>query len=163
MKKILIVHNFYRHYGGEDSNIYEEIKFLNYDYDVRFFEAKNNFKISFAAVAALLTRSNYKINREFEKVLDEFTPNAVYVHNTWFNINLGIFKILAKRKIGVILKIHNFRYDCARYFFAKNHLKNKKRCDACGFEYKKGMVLNKYFESSISILYGLESEFSKPP
>ena len=31
MKKILIVHNFYRNYGGEDSNIYEEINFLNRD------------------------------------------------------------------------------------------------------------------------------------
>ena len=40
MKKILIVHNFYRNYGGEDSNIYEEIKFLKNQFNVKFFEAR---------------------------------------------------------------------------------------------------------------------------
>lgn len=148
MKKILIVHNFYRHYGGEDSNIYEEINFLNSDFDVKFFHAKNDVKFSFFAILGLLIRTNLKINKEFTNILEEFEPDAVYVHNTWFNINLGIFKILSKREISTVLKIHNFRYDCSRYFFAKDHLKGKKRCGACGFEYKKNLVLNKYFESS---------------
>ena len=148
MKKILIVHNFYRHYGGEDSNIYEEIKFLKSDFDVEFFQAENSGKLSFFTLLSLITRSNFKINKEFVNILNDFKPNVVYVHNTWFNINLGIFKILSKRKIHTVLKIHNFRYDCSNFFLAKNHLKGKKRCDACGFEYKKGLILNKYFETS---------------
>jgi glycosyltransferase involved in cell wall biosynthesis len=148
MKKILIVHNFYRNYGGEDSNIYEEIKFLNRDFDVKFFQAKNDVNLSFFAILSLITRSNFKINKEFTNILEEFEPDLVYVHNTWFNINLGIFKILSKRKVSTVLKIHNFRYDCSRYFFAKDHLKGKKMCGACGFEYKKRLLLNKYFESS---------------
>jgi glycosyltransferase involved in cell wall biosynthesis len=148
MKKLLIVHNFYRNYGGEDSNIYEEIKFLENDYRVEFFNAKNEDKFSLFSILGLITRSNYKKNRDFKKVLKGFEPNVVYIHNTWFTINLGIFKILQKHNIKVILKIHNFRYDCARYFFAKSHLKGKKRCDACGFEVKKGIIVNKYFESS---------------
>ena len=127
MKKILIVHNFYRHYGGEDSNIYEEINFLNKDFDVKFFQAKNDINFSFFAILSLITRSNFKINKEFKNVLEEFEPDVVYVHNTWFNINLGIFKILSKRKVSTVLKIHNFRYDCSRYFFAKDHLKGKKK------------------------------------
>ena len=148
MKKILIVHNFYRHYGGEDSNIYEEINFLNKDFEVKFFQAKNDINFSFFAILSLITRSNFKINKEFKNVLEEFEPDVVYVHNTWFNINLGIFKILSKRKVSTVLKIHNFRYDCSRYFFVKDHLKGKKRCGACGFEYKKRLLFNKYFESS---------------
>ena len=148
MKKILIVHNFYRNYGGEDSNIYEEINFLNRDFDVKFFQAKNDIKLSFFAILSLITRSNFKINKEFTNILEKFDPDLVYVHNTWFNINLGIFKILSKRKVSTVLKIHNFRYDCSRYFFAKDHLKGKKMCGACGFEYKKRLLLNKYFESS---------------
>ena len=47
MKKILIVHNFYRHYGGEDSNIYEEINFLNSDFDVKFFHARTMLSFLF--------------------------------------------------------------------------------------------------------------------
>ena len=148
MKKILIVHNFYRHYGGEDSNIYEEIKFLKSDFDVKFFQAENSGKLTFFTLLSLITRSNFKINKEFVNTLNDFNPNVVYVHNTWFSINLGIFKILSKRKIHTVLKIHNFRYDCSNFLLAKNHLRGKKRCDACGFEYKKGLILNKYFESS---------------
>lgn len=148
MKKILIVHNFYRHYGGEDSNIYEEIKFLKSDFDVKFFQAENSGKLTFFTLLSLITRSNFKINKEFVNTLNDFNPNVVYVHNTWFSINLGIFKILSKRKIHTVLKIHNFRYDCSKFLLAKNHLRGKKRCDACGFEYKKGLILNKYFESS---------------
>ena len=87
-------------------------------------------------------------NKDFVNILNDFKPNVVYVHNTWFNINLGIFKILSKRKIHTVLKIHNFRYDCSNFFLAKNHLKGKKRCDACGFEYKKGLIFQKYFETS---------------
>ena len=52
-------------------------------------------------------------------MLYEFKPDVVYVHNTWFKISLGIFKILKKRRIKVILKVHNFRYECARHFFQK--------------------------------------------
>ena len=148
MKKILVVHNFYRNYGGEDSNIYEEIKFLNDQYNVKFFEAKNHLNFSFFAVLSLLTRSNFKVNREFKNILEEFQPDSVYIHNTWFNINLGIFKILTKREITAVVKIHNFRYDCARYFLAKNHLKGNERCNACGFEYKNRQIINKYFDSS---------------
>jgi len=148
MKKILIVHNFYRNYGGEDSNIYEEIKFLKNQFNVKFFEAKNDFKFSFFALLSLVIRSNFKINREFKNHLEEFQPDSVYIHNTWFNINLGIFKILTKREITAVVKIHNFRYDCARYFLAKNHLKGTNRCNACGFEKKNGKFINKYFETS---------------
>ena len=50
MKKLLIVHNFYRNYGGEDSNIYEEIKFLENDYRVEFFNAKNEDKFSITSI-----------------------------------------------------------------------------------------------------------------
>jgi len=148
MRKLLVVHNFYRNYGGEDSNIHEEIKLLNGQFNVKFFEKKNGFNFSFFAILSLITRSNFKVNREFTKVLKDFKPDLVYIHNTWFNINLGIFKILTKRNIGAALKIHNFRYDCSRYFLAKNHLKGNKRCNACGFEYKNSQFINKYFDSS---------------
>ena len=83
MKKLLIVHNFYRNYGGEDSNIYEEIKFLENDYRVEFFNAKNEDKFSLFSIFGLITRSNYKKNRDFKKVLKGFEPNVVYIHNTW--------------------------------------------------------------------------------
>ena len=34
-KKLLIVHNFYRDFGGEDANIKEEIEFFEKKYDLK--------------------------------------------------------------------------------------------------------------------------------
>ena len=86
--------------------------------------------------------------KNFLDTLEEFQPDIVYIHNTWFKVNLGIFKILKNKKIKVILKIHNFRYECGRHLFAKQHSPKNKRCDACGFERPFLFVLNKYYKDS---------------
>ena len=40
MEKLLIVHNFYKEYGGEDSNIYEELDYFKENFEVNFFMKK---------------------------------------------------------------------------------------------------------------------------
>jgi glycosyltransferase involved in cell wall biosynthesis len=147
-KKLLIVHNFYRDFGGEDANIQEELEFFENKYDVKFFYANNNDKINFYDILSFLTISNKSINKRFKKELDTFRPDLVYIHNTWFKINLGIFRILNNKKIETVVKIHNFRYDCSRFFLQKNHLKNKKICSACGFETDNGFLFNRYYKES---------------
>ncbi len=148
MKKILILHNFYRNFGGEDSNIYEEIEFLKQRYEVEFFSATNSKKLKIMDFFTLMLRNNILLNKQFNKKLNNFNPDFVYIHNTWFSINLGIFNILNKKNINTIIKIHNFRYECSRYFLSKNHLKDREICNACGFEKGKWSVFNKYFQES---------------
>ena len=148
MKKLLVVHNFYQNFGGEDSNIYEELGILGKQYEVEFFSVKNQNKSSLFSIIGLLTRSNYKVNNELAKLLDRFEPDAIYIHNIWFTVNLGIFRILKKRNIKVFLKIHNFRYECSRYFFSKNHLNEQLTCYACGFDRENTLFYNKYFSES---------------
>ena len=147
-EKLLIVHNFYRDFGGEDANITEEIEFFENKYDIKFFYAHNNDKINIYDALAFFTRTNKLINKRFKKDLDDFKPDLVYIHNTWFKINLGIFKILKNKKIETIIKVHNFRYECSRYFLKKNHLKNKKICFACGFDSKDNLIFNRYYKES---------------
>lgn len=148
MKKILVVHNFYRNFGGEDSNIHEEIKFLEQKYEVEFFYTKNSNKLKIVDFLTLFLRNNIFLTKKFKSKIDSFNPDFVYIHNTWFTINLGIFRVLKKKNINTIIKIHNFRYECARYFLSKNHLKNNESCNACGFKKKKLSIYNKYFEES---------------
>ena len=45
----------------------------------------------------------------------KFNPDIAYVHNTWYQINLGIFRLLKKKNITTIVKLHNFRFDCSRF------------------------------------------------
>ena len=34
---------------------------------------------------------------KLKKKIEEFEPNVVYVHNTWFKASVGIFKLLENR------------------------------------------------------------------
>ena len=34
---------------------------------------------------------------ELRKILDEFSPDYAYVHNTWFKGSLGIFEVLKEK------------------------------------------------------------------
>ena len=147
MKKLLVIHNKYKIFGGEDSNIDDEIEHLNKDYEIKYLEYDNSEKIKLLDLVGFVTRSNINSNKKLVYELDTFKPDVVYIHNTWFKANLGIFKILKARNITTLYKIHNFRYDCGRFFLASKHLRGKSNCDACYFQ-KKSKIFNKYYEDS---------------
>ena len=73
-----------------------------------------------------LINRNLESEKLLEKEISEFNPDFAYVHNTWFKASIGIFNVLKSKNIKTIVKMHNFRYDCTRSFFAYKHLKIKK-------------------------------------
>lgn len=148
MKKILVLHNKYQIYGGEDSNLENEISFLKKSYIVESLIVKNSNKFNLQMAFSFLFLTNFRSNKLLKDTIDEFKPDLVYVHNTWFILNLGIFKILERKKVRTIIKVHNFRYKCAHSFLKINHLKNDLFCKACNFNGRKNLFFNKYFEDS---------------
>ena len=147
MKKLLLVNTKYREYGGEDSNILEEKHFLSKYYDVEYLEYDNSSKIGFSDLKSFITNSNKKSNNELLRVFNSFNPDIVYIHNTWFKANLGLFKILSKLNTIVVLKVHNFRFSCSDSYLSKVHLSGKDYCHKCGFN-KTNALFNKYYEDS---------------
>ena len=151
MKKILVIHNKYREYGGEDVAVTKEINLLkdHSDFEVREFifdNSSNNFLMIFLI---FLFNRNIFVDKKLKKQIDEFEPDMVYIHNTWFYISLGIFKILNKHNVNVAIKIHNYRYACTDSIFSKSHFaKNETYCKACG-QQNVNQILNKYFKESI--------------
>ena len=145
MKKILVVNTKYREFGGEDSNIEEEVKFLSNFYNVQYLEYDNSEKINIYDFLSFFFQFNYKSNKILKKKLDSFSPDIVYIHNTWFKAGLGIFKTLKKKNLNVIVKVHNFRHECSSYLSAKKHKQEQKFCFKCGFS---GSVINKYYPDS---------------
>tara|TARA_Y100000389_G_scaffold7124_2_gene6929 strand:- start:207 stop:1358 length:1152 start_codon:yes stop_codon:yes gene_type:complete len=159
MKKILLINTKYKKYGGEDSNFVEEIKFLKKFYEVEYLNFDNSKSLNIFDVISFITLSNLSTNKALKAKLNSFKPDIVYVHNTWFKANLGIFSVLLKENIEIILKIHNFRFACTDTFSASKHLKGKEFCYKCGNTNKRLRVFNKYFENSyiksfFVILYG---------
>ena len=148
MEKILVINNRYKTFGGEDSNIIDEIDFLKNYFKVEYLEFDNSKRITFNDIKAFFTNSNKSSNKALIEIIDRFKPSIVYVHNTWFKSNLGIFKILKDKNIKTLLKLHNFRYDCTKSFLASEHLKGKRFCPKCGLSIKDIRFFNKYYRDS---------------
>lgn len=158
MKKILIINTAYKEKGGEDTNIVDEINFLKDNYEVEYLEYKNSDNIKASDILAFFTSSNIKSNKILKSKINEFKPDLIYVHNTWYRANLGIFKILREGNAKVFIKLHNFRFFCTRTLFVSRHLKNSEVCHMCNLN-KGRLFFNKYFKESyiksiFVIIYG---------
>ena len=147
MKRILLIHNNYRSTGGEDIAVKNELEMLQRNFEIKTLIYENKIQNIFDLIS-FFTLSNISVNKEIIKNVEEFNPDLVYFHNTWFKVSLGIFKYLNNKKIKVMIKIHNFRYDCTKSFDSKKHLVNEEFCYACGFSNKSVIRFNKYFKES---------------
>ena len=147
-QKILVVNTKYRVFGGEDANIVDELNFLKKYFEVDYLEYKNSDRITFSDLIGFLTLSNLTSNRKLKSKINSFNPDIVYVHNTWFKAGIGIYKLLRKKNIKTIQKIHNYRFDCSRYFLSTNHLRNQTLCPACGIKKDNLGIFNRYFPES---------------
>lgn len=161
MKKILVVHTKYRHLGGEDIAVKHEVELLKEFYEIKELYFNNEIENYFQQTKSFFLNRNHQSMNELRNIIDEFSPDYVYVHNTWFKGSLGVFAVLAEKNIKTILKLHNFRYDCTRSFLSKNHFQGKEYCNACGLYRKDLSIFNKYYIDSImkSILvirYGIK-------
>ena len=159
MKKILVIHTSYKNFGGEDVAVASELKLLKKYYEVDTLTFKNSAENYFKLFVQFLTSNNKKSNEILQKKINIFKPDIVYVHNTWFKSNLGIFDVLKRNNLLIVLKIHNFRFNCTRHYSFKKHLNGKNYCQGCGLDNSKFKVFNKYFEDSylkslFVIIYG---------
>ncbi len=149
MKKILIIHNTYRVTGGEDIAVENEIELLKKSYEIKVIKFDNSIKNYILQTLWFILNKNLKSISLVKNELSIFNPDYVYIHNTWFKVSLGIFKLLEDKKIKTILKIHNFRYFCTKSYLTKNHVFSHGYCEACGLDSKSLGFFNKYFTDSI--------------
>jgi len=158
MKKLLLIHNLYRDFGGEDAAFHSEVELLKANYEVEIIMFDNKDKLNIYDLINFIFLTNLKSNSILKTTLENFNPDIVYFHNLWFKGSLGLLTILKKLKVPVVVKIHNFRYLCANTFSSKKHIGNNEFCPACGLKTSK--IFNRYFEESfIKSLFAIR--FSK--
>jgi len=148
MKKVLVIHNKYQNIGGEDTSVENEIKILKNFFEVEVLYFNNKLENVLIQFFNFLFNKNFKSLRKIKKKISSFNPDIVYIHNTWYKASLSLFDYLKKYDLKVIIKIHNFRYDCTRHFFTVNHLLGKNFCEKCGQSKSSLGILNKYFSDS---------------
>ncbi len=147
MKKILVLHNNYQIRGGEDIAVKNEIQLLREKFEVEEIYFNNFIENYFTQFFYFLINKNYKSIKIVKNKLETFNPDIVYIHNTWFKISTGIFKMLSKKDVKVFIKLHNFRYKCTNTYLRKKHFE-KKFCQSCGLNSYEAKFFNKYFKDS---------------
>jgi glycosyltransferase involved in cell wall biosynthesis len=108
MMRIFVLHNHYQDKGGEDIVFAQEVKELQHNHQVQAmtFKNKKGWRGFFQFI--LYPWNVFAVKKALRSIA-EFRPDIVHVHNTHYAIGPLLFRALQKRKIPVVLTLHNFR------------------------------------------------------
>ncbi len=151
--KILIVHNKYKIYGGEESVFRNEVDLLKKNgHEVETFLMDNDEIGSvFSKIKiGLFGFYNPFSSKIIRKKVDKFLPDIIHIHNFFPLISPSIFFKRARKKIPVVMTLHNYRLICQNAIL----FRNGKICERC---IKKkvplvGVISKCYRNSSIQTL-----------
>ncbi len=137
-QKILLVHNYYKQAGGEDTVFQNEAELLkSHGHEVVLY-TRNNSEIGrlnvlqkmllpFSAVFSIKTYC------EVKKIIREEKIDLVHVHNTLTMVSPSVFYAAFHCGIPVVQTLHNFRMQCPNgLFYRDDHI-----CEDC---VKKGLI-----------------------
>lgn len=146
--RVLVVHNRYRHAGGEDSVVESEVNLLRArGHAVRLYERHNNEveALGKAALAKQAVWSSATLN-DMERTYLEFNPDIVHAHNTFPLISPAVYWFARRRNVPVVQTIHNFRLLCLQAMF----LRNGEICEDCVGHTPLRGVLRKCYRDSFA-------------
>ena len=131
-EKVLIVHNYYKIPGGEDTVVANEKKLLEDNGHEVILYSRNNSELEGMGIFKKLlmvffTIFNIKTYMDVKKIIKEKSIDIVHVHNTLNLISPSVYYAALKCKIPVVQTIHNFRLLCpAATFYRNGHI-----CEDC--------------------------------
>jgi glycosyltransferase involved in cell wall biosynthesis len=111
--RIMQVHTHYRSRGGEDDVVATELRLLQEaGHDVLAWRSANppgvRAAASFAAAAW-----NPAAARRARRAAEDFRPDIVHVHNTWYAASPAVIAGLHRLGLPVVMTLHNYRLLCA--------------------------------------------------
>jgi glycosyltransferase involved in cell wall biosynthesis len=113
-ERVLVVHNAYRHAGGEDSVVADEIALLaRKGHDVVQLRRDNRDVDGLGRVElALQTLWSRRTHRDTLALLRRCRPAVVHVHNTLPLVSPSLYWACAEAGVPVVQTLHNFRLAC---------------------------------------------------
>lgn len=130
-KKVLLIHNKYGKHSGEEAVVNAQIDLLQ----------KNNFKVItyfrgsyelkkmvFGKIRAFFTGLySVKAVIEMKNLIQSENPDIVHIHNLFPLISPAVLGVIKKRKIPIVMTVHNYRLMCPNgLFFNENKI-----CEKC--------------------------------
>lgn len=121
--KILVIHNSYAEYGGEDAVYRAESALLeSFGHTVERMEFSNREGGSLWARLRMVLSMFY--NRKSAKRLAdrirEFKPDIIHVHNFFFAASPAIFDVAYRLNVPVVMTLHNYRLICPSATLSSN-------------------------------------------
>lgn len=116
--RILLIHNFYQHRGGEDTVVQQEAEQLSKGNLIKTITTKNSTGLKGLCQFLLYPFNIWKAKQIMKDVL-AFKPDIVHIHNVHYALGPWIIHTLKKKGIPVVMTLHNFRLICpsATLFF----------------------------------------------
>lgn len=126
---VMVVHNAYRHRGGEDSVVDAEVALLRANgHEVTDWRRHNDeLAARSSAAVALDTLWSRSSHARALELIDSHQPDVVHVHNTFATISPSLYWACAKRKVPVVQTLHNFRLACPQAML----LRDGRVCEDC--------------------------------
>jgi glycosyltransferase involved in cell wall biosynthesis len=128
--KIILIHNNYQYYGGEETYFHSLVKLLKeHGHKVRVYTKDSkavttHFDKIWTAFGLFW---NFKTSRELDARVKEFKPNVAHFNNIYPLIGATAYWVCKKNNIPIVQSIHNYRFVCPKgILFRKG-----KVCELC--------------------------------
>jgi len=130
--KILLVHNAYQQWGGEDTVFEQELALLrDAGQRVATYRRSNHEIENYGPLDRLALARNTvwseESRRDFGRVLASEKPDIVHVHNTFLLISPSIYWACYDANVPVVQTLHNYRLFCPSGDF----LRDGRICEDC--------------------------------
>lgn len=113
--RVLLVHNFYKIPGGEDSVVREELMMLqNRGVDVELYSVRNEeIKGAWGRIAAAIQVAySLPARRALAQKLAETLPDVVHIHNFFPLLSPSILDACRDAGVPSVITLHNYRILC---------------------------------------------------
>ncbi len=147
--KVLIIHNKYSKFSGEEAVVESQIKLLqNNDYQViTYFRSSEELEEMPNAKIKAFFSALYNANSiaDIKDIINKEKPDLVHIHNLYPLISPAILPVIKKMGIPIVMTVHNYRLLCANGLF----FNNGKICEKCTGTGKELNCITNNCESSI--------------
>ena len=178
--KIILINNIHYCKGGAEAVYFNTARLLEQNgHEVVFFSASHPDNVQYEHAGYFATYRDYRkrsltgkikampsfiYNREaYRKLLslvDEFKPDVAHIHLFLGGLTTSILQALKKRRVPVVLSVHDYRLICPAYLFIDEE---NKICELCKDRFYLRCIIKQCSEKNLpqSAMLSLDAYFRK--
>ena len=122
---ILVVHNFYKYSGGEDTVFNNEVRLLKENGNNVYTYTRNNneidnFNVFKKILLPFIFLFNIKTYYDIKRIINKNNIDLVHIHNTNYLISKSVYYAVNDCNKPIVQTIHNFRFLCPNGLLFRN-------------------------------------------